>query len=222
MTPTIELPVSSNFRYLPYPEGRCIDNFLSHALHGYLIVFMLGMRVIGVLSYCFICCCTNHRGIAMKQVSPLLGGSRAVAVFAGIMIIAIANSANAQTGTTQSAAASATQSGGAGQGSPAPASSAVEQPKPGWNETGQDRRSWLSRIFGSSTPASNPTPASNASGKTDAAGWSSQGSENSGCYSSTGDEDFLCKLARLFWGPDTPRGPNQDMDSNITAGGAGG
>jgi hypothetical protein len=151
----------------------------------------------------------------MKQVSPLLRGSRAAAVFACIMIVAVANSANAQTGTTQSA----TQSGGAAQVSPAPTSSAVEQPKPGWNETGRDRGSWLSRIFGSSAPAS---PASPGSSKETAAGWSSQGSENSGCISSTGDEDFLCKLARLFWGPDTPRGPNQDMDSNITAGGAGG
>jgi hypothetical protein len=157
----------------------------------------------------------------MKQVSPLLRGSRALVVFTGVMIIAIASNANAQTGT---GAQSAAQSGAAAPASPPQASSAAagEKAKSSWNEPAQDRGSWLSRIFGSSTPASNPTPASNASGKTDTAGWSSQGSENSGCISSTGEEDFLCKLARLFWGPDTPRGPNQDMDSNITAGGAGG
>ena len=154
----------------------------------------------------------------MKQVS-LLKDSCVVTVFAAIMIVAMASGANAQTGASGQGA---TQSGGAAQVSPAQASPAAEQPKSSWNETAQDRGSWLSRIFGGSTPAPNPAPASNPSGKTDAAGWSSQGSENSGCISSTGEEDFLCKLARLFWGPDTPRGPNQDMDSNITAGGAGG
>lgn len=144
----------------------------------------------------------------MKQVS-LLRGSGAAASFLIIMIVAIANNAHAQTGSAGQ--------GGETAAAP-PAGSAVEQPKSGWNEATQDRGSWLSRIFGRSTPAS---PASPASNKETAAGWSSQGSENSGCASSTGEEDFLCKLARLFWGPDT-RGPNQDMDSNITAGGAGG
>ena len=144
----------------------------------------------------------------MKQVS-LLRGYGVAASFLIIMIVAIANNAHAQTGSAGTAADPAE-------------GSAVEQPKSGWNEAAQDRGSWLSRIFGRSTPASPPSPASPASGKTDAAGWSSQGSENSGCISSTGEEDFLCKLARLFWGPDTPQGPNQDMDSNITAGGAGG
>jgi len=145
----------------------------------------------------------------MKQVS-LLRGSGAAASFLIIMIVAIANNAHAQTG-------SAGQGGGTA--AAPPAGSVVEQPKSGWNEAAQDRGSWLSRIFGRSTPAS---PASPASGKTDTAGWSSQGSENNGCGTSSGEEDFLCKLARLFWGPDTPQGPNRDMDSNITAGGAGG
>ena len=151
----------------------------------------------------------------MKQVSRLRGSS-AIVAFAGIMSVAIANSANAQTGT---AVQSGAQSGRTAQPSPPQANSAGEKGKSGWNEAAQDRGSWLSRIFGSSAPAS---PASPGSSKETGAGWSSQGSENSGCISSAGEEDFLCKLARLFWGPDTPRGPNQDMDSNITAGGAGG
>ena len=35
-------------------------------------------------------------------------------------------------------------------------------------------------------------------------------------------EGFLKKLLRILSGPDTPRGPNTDVDTNISAGGAGG
>lgn len=35
-------------------------------------------------------------------------------------------------------------------------------------------------------------------------------------------EGFLRKLLRILYGPDTPPGPNPDVDTNISAGGAGG
>ena len=35
-------------------------------------------------------------------------------------------------------------------------------------------------------------------------------------------EGFLKRLLRILSGPDTPRGPNTDVDTNISAGGAGG
>jgi hypothetical protein len=41
-------------------------------------------------------------------------------------------------------------------------------------------------------------------------------------YSTPEDETFLCKMIRIFYGPDTPRGPNRDVEENISAGGAGG
>ena len=143
----------------------------------------------------------------MKQVS-LLRSSAAVAAFASIMIIAVANAAHAQTG-----AATTTQSGAAAQ-----TASTAGQPPAGWNETTTAQRSWLSRIFGSSASASAASDQASAS-----PGWSSSGREDVGCrQSDSGQEDFLCKLARIFWGPDTPRGPNRDMDDNVAAGGAGG
>jgi len=162
----------------------------------------------------------------MKQVSLLR--SSVAAALASIVMFAVANIAYAQAGA-------ATQSGAAAQAGSAQANSAAGQRTSGWNENAPDRGSWLSRIFGSSAsgtaapapeaPAPTPASASHAagSGQTDASGWSSSGQGTSGCrQSSTGEEDFLCKLARILWGPDTPQGPNRDMDDNITAGGAGG
>jgi hypothetical protein len=60
-----------------------------------------------------------------------------------------------------------------------------------------------------------------------AEGWEApaQGSESGSgsCkYASPEQEDFLCKMVRILYGPDTPRGPNRNMDENISAGGAGG
>ncbi|HEX8873038.1 MAG TPA: hypothetical protein VF780_00305 [Nitrosospira sp.] len=160
----------------------------------------------------------------MKQVS-LLRNSVAATAFAGIMVVSASNTVHAQT-SAQTGATAATQSGAAGQSAP------------GWNESPLDQRSWLSRIFGSftSSPAPSPTHGS-ISGSTSGAapgpavprqagssGWSTQKQEySSGCgHSSADEEDFLCKLGRILWGPDTPQGPNRDMDENVTAGGAGG
>jgi hypothetical protein len=49
-----------------------------------------------------------------------------------------------------------------------------------------------------------------------------EGDPGSCAYSTPEDETFLCKMIRIFYGPDTPRGPNRDVDENISAGGAGG
>lgn len=58
-------------------------------------------------------------------------------------------------------------------------------------------------------------------------GWSppAQGSESGygSCkYATPEQEDLFCKMVRILYGPDTPRGPNRDVDDNISAGGAGG
>jgi hypothetical protein len=71
-----------------------------------------------------------------------------------------------------------------------------------------------------STPEQSPT----AWGDT-AAGqlsWSSAQQPGSCGYTTPDQESFLCKMIRIFYGPDTPPGPNRDMDNNISAGGAGG
>ncbi len=151
----------------------------------------------------------------MKQVSRLR--SSAAAALTSIVMVAVVNIAYAQTGA-------ATQNGAAAQAGSSQANSAAGQRTSGWNENAPDRGSWLSRIFWSSAPeVAAPASGAAGSGQTDSSGWSSSGQDPGGCRrSSTGEEDFLCKLGRIFWGPDTPRGPNRDMDDNITAGGAGG
>jgi hypothetical protein len=49
-----------------------------------------------------------------------------------------------------------------------------------------------------------------------------EGDSGSCAYSTPEDETFLCKMIRIFYGPDTPRGPSRDVEENISAGGAGG
>lgn len=49
-----------------------------------------------------------------------------------------------------------------------------------------------------------------------------QASGSGSCrYATPEQESFFCKMRRIFYGRDS-WGPNQDMDSNISAGGAGG
>lgn len=61
-----------------------------------------------------------------------------------------------------------------------------------------------------------------ASGENPSAGWQPAGQGSGSCRHSHPDqEEFLCKLIRIFYGPDSA-GPNRDMDNNISAGGAGG
>jgi hypothetical protein len=49
-----------------------------------------------------------------------------------------------------------------------------------------------------------------------------EGDAGSCAYSTPQDETFLCKLIRIFYKADTPRGPNRDVEENVSAGGAGG
>lgn len=54
-------------------------------------------------------------------------------------------------------------------------------------------------------------------------GWPAEVKRSGSCrYSTPDQESFRCKLIRIFYERDTPRGPNRDVDENISAGGAGG
>jgi hypothetical protein len=79
---------------------------------------------------------------------------------------------------------------------------------------------WLTSIFGSSPepatpdqPAGSPPP-----------GWSSAREGGGSCrHSSDEEEDFTCKLIRIFWGfPRTGPQRDQDIEENISVGGAAG
>ncbi len=66
------------------------------------------------------------------------------------------------------------------------------------------------------------TDQANAAGGWEAPAQGSESGSGSCKYASPEQEDFLCKMGRILYGPDTPRGPNRDMDENISVGGAGG
>ncbi|HVW65556.1 MAG TPA: hypothetical protein VHB01_11125 [Nitrosospira sp.] len=67
--------------------------------------------------------------------------------------------------------------------------------------------------------AESPPPAQTARVEPSA---TSERDSGSCAYSTPDDETFLCKMIRIFYGPDTPRGPNPDVEQNLSAGGAGG
>jgi hypothetical protein len=121
------------------------------------------------------------------------------AIFAGLLIAGSAGLTHAESGANT------------------PAASGEKQAPSGWNKTETSGGGWLSSIFGGSADDS-------ASDKTaSSSGWSSPRDGSGTCkHSSDGEEDFVCKLVRIFWGTDRPYGPNRDMDDNIAAGGAGG
>lgn len=121
------------------------------------------------------------------------------AILAGVLIAGTASLAYAESGGNT------------------PAAPSEKQAPSGWNKTETSGGGWLSSIFGGSADASAPDKAETSSG------WSSARDGNGSCrHSSDEEEDFLCKLVRIFWGTDRPYGPNRDMDDNISAGGAGG
>lgn len=72
---------------------------------------------------------------------------------------------------------------------------------------------------GTPPKAESPPPAQTASVEPSA---TSERDPSSCAYSTPEDETFLCKMIRIFYGPDTPRGPNRDVEENLSAGGAGG
>ncbi len=71
-----------------------------------------------------------------------------------------------------------------------------------------------------STPEQSPTTWGDTAASQ--SGWSSAQQSGSCGFATPDQETFLCKIIRIFYGPDTPPGPNRDMDNNISAGGAGG
>lgn len=86
--------------------------------------------------------------------------------------------------------------------------STAEQPSTGWGDT----------LPGNGSPS----PRQGAPDQVGSSGWSSAEQSGSCRYMTPDQETFLCKLIRIFYGPDTPPGPNRDIDNNISAGGAGG
>lgn len=133
------------------------------------------------------------RGIIMKPTSILKNPAARSVVFASFMIFSIVNVSHAQTGS-------------------------AEQHSSGWGDTPPSQGNSLRENSGPA-PAGQGKPTQPGSPP----GWSSAGQGSGSCRHATPDqESFLCKAIRIFYGPDTPPGPNRDVDDNISAGGAGG
>ena len=159
----------------------------------------------------------------MKHSGILKTGTMLVALFAGIIIFGVANISHAQSDPVKrennwvsDIFVNTTQ-----QSQPA-----LEKDALGWElppGTNEEK--------GNKAEKGESDKASVAPQQTDQAdtaeGWEApaQGSESGhgSCkYATPEQEDFLCKMVRILYGPDTPRGPNRDMDENISAGGSGG
>ena len=139
---------------------------------------------------------------------PMLKNHAIAAVLSGLVglvILTTASISHAQTGTE------------------AKGTSTEKRAPSGWNKRDPkdpNNENWLTRTFGSSPepvtpdqPAGSPPP-----------GWGSARQGDGSCrHSSDSEEDFTCKLIRIFWGF-PPTGPQRDRDieENISVGGAAG
>src|SRR5688500_9021612 len=136
----------------------------------------------------------------MKHSYILKNPATRSVIFAGILIFGIAGVSHAQTSTTAQGGVQLLAQAGSSDG----------QPSSGWKD-----------------PVTGPgaAPPQAGAGHTDPSeGWASAGQTSSSCRHATPEqESFLCKVVRILYRAESPRrGPNRDMDENISAGGAGG
>jgi len=130
-------------------------------------------------------------------------------IIAGALILGTVGISHAQTAQTDMAAQR-------GAHLLAQAGSGAEQPASGWNDPVTGRAA--------APEVNTAAPAQAAPSQTDPSpGWSSGGQTSGSCQHATPEqESFLCKVVRILYRAETPRGPNRDMDENVSAGGAGG
>ena len=136
----------------------------------------------------------------MKHTFILKNAATRSLILAGALIFGTVGLSQAQTGATAHGGAYLIAQAGSSDG----------QPASGWKDpvTGQEA-----------------APAQAGAGQADPSeGWSSAGQTSSSCrHANPEQESFLCKVVRILYRAETPRrGPNRDMDENISAGGAGG
>ena len=142
----------------------------------------------------------------MKHTVILKNSTRSL-IFAGTLIFGATGVSHAQPGMGVQGGVHLLAQAGSG----------VEQPASGWKDpvTGQ-----------AAAPGNNtavPAQAAAPSQTDPSSGWSSGGQTSGSCQHATPEqESFLCKVVRILYRAETPRGPNRDMDENVSAGGAGG
>lgn len=132
-------------------------------------------------------------------------------IFAGTLIFGAVGVSHAQPGMAAQGGAHLLAQAGSG----------AEQQASGWKDPVTGRAAAPEDNTGALTQAA---PAQAAPSQTDpSSGWSSGGQTSGSCKHATPEqESFLCKVVRILYRAETPRGPNRDMDENVSAGGAGG
>lgn len=143
----------------------------------------------------------------MKHNSILKNSAIRPAVLAGIMMYALASVSHAQTGATGHDIAPIPEQDGPAAG----------QSSPGQQGATSDR---------GDSPSKNDNAASGqgTSDQTDDSPVPSPAKQESGLdgHAPPQQESFLRKIVRILFGRDSSSGPNRDVDTNISAGGAGG
>lgn len=143
----------------------------------------------------------------MKHNSIFKNSAIRSVVLAGIMMYAVASVSHAQTGATGHDIAPIPGQGGpvAGQSSPGQQGAI---PNPG----------------GSLPKNGNAVSGQGSSDQTNDSSAPSSAKQESGPdgHSTPEQESFLRKIIRIFSGPESSSGPNRDVDTNISAGGAAG
>lgn len=163
-----------------------------------------GVRIVSVPLFHW----TNDREIIMKHNSILKNSAiRSVVLLAGIVMYTVANVSHAQTGATGHDIAPVPGQDGSVTGQPSP------------------RQQGTTPSAGGSPPKNgNAASGQGTSDQTDASPVPPSAKQESGPggHSTPKQESFLRKIIRIFSGPDSSSGPNRDVDTNISAGGAAG
>jgi hypothetical protein len=123
------------------------------------------------------------------------------------MAFGMADSSHAQAGAVEQRSAPVSRQDG----------SLAGQPSSGPENTRTDQRS-------SQSKSDESAPGQDTSAQSEAASSKACAEEKStSCEQPLPEQEgFLHKLIRILYGPDTPPGPNPDVDTNISAGGAAG
>jgi hypothetical protein len=143
----------------------------------------------------------------MKHIPILKNLATRSAVLAGVMAFGMANVSHAQTGSMEQ---NSIRMSGQGSTLAGESSSSQESAK-------TDQRSSQSKSDGTASGLGASDQSDSSSTKACAE------QKLASCEQpAPQQEGFLHKLLRILYGPDTPPGPNPDVDTNISAGGAAG
>ncbi|MEO6824139.1 MAG: hypothetical protein ABI167_05325 [Nitrosospira sp.] len=143
----------------------------------------------------------NHTSILKKLT---IAWSAALVI---VMAFGMADSSHAQTGSVEQHGAPVSRQDG----------SLAGQPSSGPENARTDQRSSPSKSDESAPRQDVPAQSEAASSRACA-----EEKSTSCAQPAPEQESFLHKLIRILYGPNTPPGPNPDVDTNISAGGAAG